>query len=96
MGPCSGCEQQSDSRWFQDSGTNIIKQGEIVKGIACGSVAQWLECLHGKREILGLSPGRAICFFLACDIWCVRARAASSKMDCLVGSGMVGSVQIRG
>ena len=76
--------------WFRaDSGTNLIKQGGLVTVIACGSVAQWLECLHGKRETLGLSPGRAICFFLACDIWCVRARAASSKMDCLVGSGMV-------
>ena len=46
------------------------------------SVAQWSECSHGLREVLGSSPGRAMCFFLPCDIggsvW-VRARAASSK-----------------
>ena len=69
--------------WFRaDSGTNLIKQGEIVTGRSCGSVAQWSECSHGMREVLGLSPGRAMCFFLPCDIWWprwVRARAASSK-----------------
>ena len=69
--------------WFRaDSGTNLIKQGEIVTGRPCGSVAQWSECSHGLREVLGSSPGRAMCFFLPCDIWWpmwVRARAASSK-----------------
>ena len=56
--------------WFQsDSGTNLIKQGEIVMGRPCGSVAQWSECLHGMREVLGSSPGRAMCFFLPCDIF---------------------------
>ena len=31
--------------WFRaDSGTNLIKQGEIVTGRPCGSVAQWSEC----------------------------------------------------
>ena len=55
--------------WFRaDSGTNLIKQGEIVAGRPCGSVAQWSECSHGLREVLGLSPGRAMCFFLPCDI----------------------------
>ena len=54
MGPCSG--------------TNLIKQGEIVTGRPCGSVAQWSECSHGMREVLGSSPGRAVCFFLPCDI----------------------------
>ena len=34
----------------------------------CGSVAHWSECLHGMREVLGSSPGRAMCFFLPCDI----------------------------
>ena len=42
-----------------DSGTNLIKQGESVNGRPCGSVAQLAECLHGKREALGSSPGRA-------------------------------------
>ena len=42
-----------------DSGTNLIKQGENVKGRSCGSVAQLAECSHGKREALGSSPGRA-------------------------------------
>ena len=69
--------------WFQaDSGMNLIKQGEIVTGRPCGSVAQWSECSHGMRKVLGSSPGRAMCFFLPCDIWWlvwVRARAASSK-----------------
>ena len=42
--------------WFRaDSGTNLIKQGEIVTGRPWGSVAQWSECSHGMREVLGLS-----------------------------------------
>ena len=45
-----------------DSGTNLIKQGEIVKGRPCGSVAQLAECSHGKREALGSSPGWATIF----------------------------------
>ena len=50
--------------WFQaDSGTNLIKQGEIVTGRLCGSVAQWSESSHGMREVLGSSPGQAMCFF---------------------------------
>ena len=49
--------------WFRaDSGTNLIKQGEIVTGRPCGSVDQWSECSHGLREVLGSSPGRAMCF----------------------------------
>ena len=54
---------------------------EIVTGRPCGSVAQWSECSHSLREVLGSSPGRAMCFFLQCDIWWpvwVHARAASS------------------
>ena len=45
-----------------DSGTNLIKQGENVKGRPCGSVAQLAEYSHGKREALGSSPGRATIF----------------------------------
>ena len=45
-----------------DSGTNLIKQGENVKGRPCGSVAQLAECSHGKREALGSSPGRTTIF----------------------------------
>ena len=56
--------------WFRaDSGTNLIKQGEIVTGRPCGSVAQWSECSHGMREVLGSSPSRAMCFFLTCDMY---------------------------
>ena len=40
-----------------------------VAGRPCGSVAQWSEYSHGLREVLGSSPGRAMCFFLPCDIW---------------------------
>ena len=57
--------------WFRaGSGMNLIKQGEIVTGRPCGSVAQWSECWHCVREVLGLSPtpSRAMCFFLQCDI----------------------------
>ena len=55
--------------WFRaDSGANLIKQVEIVTGRPCGSVAQWSECSHGMREVLGSSPGRTMCFFLPCDI----------------------------
>ena len=50
--------------WLRaDSGTNLIKQGEFVTGRPCGSVAQWSECSHGMREVLGLSPGRTMCSF---------------------------------
>ena len=45
-----------------DSGMNLIKQGENVKGRPYGSVAQLAECLHGEREALGSSPGRATIF----------------------------------
>ena len=45
-----------------DSGTNLMKQGENVKGRPCGSVAQLAECSHGKQEALGSSPGRAMIF----------------------------------
>ena len=54
--------------WFRaGSGTNLIKQGETVTGRPCGSVAQWSECSHSLREVLGSSPGRAMCVFLPCD-----------------------------
>ena len=43
-----------------DSGTNLIKQGENVKGRPCK--AQLAKCSHGKREALGSSPGRATIF----------------------------------
>ena len=50
--------------WFRaDSGTNLIKQGEIVTGRPCGPIAQWSEYSHGLRGVLGSSPGRAVCFF---------------------------------
>ena len=52
-----------------DSRTNLIKQGENVKGRPSGSVAQHTEYTHGKRETLGSSPDRAMIFFLPCDIW---------------------------
>ena len=45
-----------------DSGANLVKQGENVKGRPCGSVAQLAGCSHGKREALGSSPGRATIF----------------------------------
>ena len=69
--------------WFRaDTGTNLIKQVEIVTGRPCGSVAQWTECSHGMREVLGSSTDRAMCFFLPVtfggSLW-VRGRAASSK-----------------
>ena len=81
--------------WFRaDSGTNLIKQGEIVAGRPCGSVAQWSEYSHGMREVLGSSSGRAMCFFLPCDIWWLSVGPCSGceqQRDCLVGSGMVPS-----
>ena len=72
--------------WFRaDSGTNLIKHGEIVTGQLCGSVAQWSECLQGMRKVLGSSPGRAMCycaFFspvtFGGSVW-VHIRAVSSK-----------------
>ena len=48
----------SDPAWFRaDSGTNLIKQGGH-----CHRSTMWL------RGVLGSSPGRAMCFFLPCDI----------------------------
>ena len=79
--------------WFRaDSETNLIKQGEIVAGRPCGSVAQWSECSHGIREVLGSSSGRAMCFYLPCDIWWLSVGprlGCEQQRDCLVGSGMV-------
>ena len=34
-----------------------------VTGRPFGSVAQWTGCSHGLQEVLGSSPGRAMCFF---------------------------------
>ena len=34
----------------------------IDTGQPCGSVTQWLECLHDVPEVLGLSPSWAMCF----------------------------------
>ena len=45
-----------------DSGMNLIKQGENVKGRPYGSVAQFAEWLHGKGEALGSSPCQATIF----------------------------------
>ena len=42
--------------------TDLIKQGENVKGRPSGSIAQMAECSHGKREALGSSPSRAMIF----------------------------------
>ena len=69
---CSGCEQQKDvssvPAWFRaDSRTNLIKQGKIVTGRSYGSLAQWPECSHGMRAVLGSSPGPAMSNFLLCD-----------------------------
>ena len=56
-----------------DSGTNLIKRGEIVKGRPSGSVAQLADFSHGKREALGLSPGRATIFsFPVTNVSCIR------------------------
>ena len=60
-----------------DSGTNLIEQGENVKGRPSGSVAQMAECSHGKREALGSSPGRATIFSSPVTI----VPYASNKVD---------------
>ena len=40
-----------------------------VKERPYGSVAQLAECSHGKREALGLSPGRATIFSSPVTFW---------------------------
>ena len=56
-------------------GMNLINQGEDIKGQPSGLLAQLAEFSHGKREALGLSPGRATIFLplwqlvYACDSW---------------------------
>ena len=47
-----------------DWGTNLIKQGENVKGRPSGSVAQLAECSHSKREALGFESRSGHDFFL--------------------------------
>ena len=62
--------------WFRpDSETNLIKQGKIVTGRPCDSVAQRPECSHGMREVFGSSPGRAMCFFP--PLWHLVAQCGS-------------------
>ena len=84
VGSCSGCEQQRDclvgsgmvpSRFGDES--NLA--GGNCHSSTCGSVAQWPECSHGMREVLGSSPGRAICFFLPRDIWWLNVGPCSGK-----------------
>ena len=45
-----------------DSGVNLIKQGENVKGRPSSSVAQLAECSHGKGEAMDSSPRQATTF----------------------------------
>ena len=47
------------ARFRAYSGTYLFKQGEN-----CHGSIVWIECSHGSGELLGLSPGRAMCFFL--------------------------------
>ena len=72
----------------------VVDPHLCVTGRPCGSVAQWSECSHGMREVLNSIPGRAMCFFLPCDIWWLSVGPCSGceqQRDCLVGSGMVPS-----
>ena len=53
--------------WFQaELGTDLIKQGEIVTGRPCGSVAVVRVLAYVRGH--GFESGRAMCFFLPCDI----------------------------
>ena len=63
LGAAKGLSRRFRHGSWQIRGTNLIKQGGIVTGRPCGSVAQWSESLHGMREVLGSSPSRAICVF---------------------------------
>ena len=66
-------------------------QDTIVTGRPCGSVAQWSESSHGVREVLGSSPGRAMCFFLPCDIWWPvwRENAVISYFEIILMNGII-------
>ena len=68
-----------------DSGTNLIKQGENVKGQPSGSVAQLAECSHGKREALGSRLGRATIFSSPVTFGgqCGGAASATSIKKCM-------------
>ena len=61
-----------------------------VIGRPCGSVAPWSECLHGMREILCLSPRRAMCFFLSRIRWPVWGCALAANSE-----GTVSLVPVR-
>ena len=75
--------------WFRaNSGINLFRQGEIVTGCTCGSVAQW--CSHSKLETLGSSPGRATFFFLVCDFcWLSLGPCTCNGLTMWLGSSAV-------
>ena len=72
-----------------DSGTNLVKQGENVKGRPSGSVAQLAECSHGKREALDSSPGRATIFSSPVTIVFLSSKLKLSVLEaCAVPLGI--------
>ena len=46
-----------------------------VTGRSCGSVALWSECSHSVPDVLGSSPGQAMCFFLLWHLVACGVRA---------------------
>ena len=60
------------SRWYLHGSEQIRGRIYLSRGICHGSIV-WLECSHGMGELLGSSPGRAICFFLLCAIYSMNS-----------------------
>ena len=57
------------SAWFRaDSGMNLIKQGAKCDWSIELLGSSVVECLHGKRETLGVCFCRATFFFRPCDM----------------------------
>ena len=51
-----------------DSGTNLNKEGENVKGQPSGLVAQLVECSHSDKRGMGFESQSGHKCFLPCDI----------------------------
>ena len=54
-----------------------FSRDRLFTGRQCGSIAQWSECSHGMREVLGSSAFSSPVIFGG-SVW-IRAPAANSK-----------------
>ena len=71
------------SRWYLHDSEQI--RGRVYLSRRKSSrVVVWLECSHGTGELLGLSPGRAICFFVPCDIYSMTSFDVGHQINTII------------